>query len=292
VDNNTDRKKRFEHPNMSNIENHPSLYYLKLGGSLITEKSRAHVARQEVLSRLADEIGSVFTNQKEFMLIIGHGSGSFGHIPAKRYGTRAGVASPEGWRGFAEVWYEATSLTRLVVDAFYAAGLPVISFSPSASVTSLNGQVKIWDLNPIRAALESGLLPVVHGDVVFDEQRGGTILSTEDLFAYLAGYLPPDRILLAGLEEGVWEDYPKCTRLIPTITPASLPDILPSLGGSDATDVTGGMLSKVQQSLALVQKHPGLHVQVFSGAAPGNLQRALTGEPIGTVLRADLQDMQ
>jgi isopentenyl phosphate kinase len=43
---------------------------------------------------------------------------------------------------------------------------------------------------------------------------GGTILSTEDLFTYLAGLLHPEQILLAGNEPGVWADFPKNSRLL------------------------------------------------------------------------------
>ena len=66
------------------------------------------------------------------------------------------------------------------------------------------------------------MIPLVNGDTIFDDQRGGTILSTEDLFIYLARQLHPERILLAGLEEGVWADYPACTQLIGEITPRNL----------------------------------------------------------------------
>ncbi len=102
-------------------------------------------------------------------------------------------------------------------------------------------------LPPSRQALENGLLPVVHGDVAFDSVRGGTIVSTEDIFKYLAVQLHPKRVLIAGIEAGVWADYPACTRIIERITPDNLDEILPALGGSAATDVTGGMASKVKE---------------------------------------------
>jgi isopentenyl phosphate kinase len=132
-------------------------------------------------------------------------------------------------------------------------------------------------------ALQAGLLPVVYGDVIFDTQRGGTILSTEDLFAHLARQLCPRRVLLAGLEQGVWADYPACTRLVAEITLDNLAGL--SLGGSAATDVTGGMASKVQQSLELVQQIKGLEVCIFSGETSGAVQRVLAGEEIGTWIR-------
>ena len=67
-----------------------------------------------------------------------------------------------------------------------------------------DGQVTIWETTAIRMALAAGLVPVIYGDVTFDEVRGGTILSTEDLFGFLARALNPERILLAGLEEAVF----------------------------------------------------------------------------------------
>ena len=147
-----------------------------------------------------------------------------------------------------------------------------------------DGKVLAWDLAPMQAALSAGLLPVIHGDVIFDAQRGGTILSTEDLFDHLAIHLRPDKILLAGLEQGVWADYPDCTRLIPELTPENIGEHLPALGGSNATDVTGGMASKVLQSLELLQAIPDLRILIFSGEVPGAVESALGGVETGTCL--------
>lgn len=259
---------------------------LKLGGSLITDKTQPHTARLEVLARLADEIAIALSEKPSLRLVLGHGSGSFGHVPAKKYGTRQGVRSEEAWQGFADVWHEANSLNQLVIEALHAAGLPAITFSPAASVTARNGQIVEWNMAPLETALEKGLLPVVHGDVAFDTVLGGTILSTEDLFAHLARQLRPARLLLAGLEEGVWENYPLCTRLINKITPQSLAKVQLGLGDSASTDVTGGMESKVHQTLALVEEIPSLQALIFSGAMPGNVQLALLGASPGTQLTA------
>ncbi len=267
-------------------ENRHGLQFLKLGGSLITDKTQPHTARPETLERLAVEIATACRRFPELKLLLGHGSGSFGHVPARRHRTRQGVHSAQDWQGFVEVWREAAALDHWVVDALARAGLPAMAFPPSASLIARDGQVEAWNLAPILSALQSGLLPVVYGDVVFDRVRGGTIFSTEDLFDHLARQLQPRRILLAGLEQGVWADYPSCTELVEEIRPEGLAQVAPSLGGSAATDVTGGMLSKVQQSLALVQAIPGLQVRIFSGETAGNVERALAGEPVGTLIQA------
>ncbi len=262
------------------------IVFLKLGGSLITDKSRPRTPRLGVLRRLVEEIAAARQANPGLRLILGHGSGSFGHVSASKFGTRQGVRTPQEWIGFVEVWRDAAALNHLVMGALADARIPAMSFPPSASVIAVDGKVAAWDIAPLSYALDAGLLPVVFGDVVFDRALGGTILSTEDIFTHLARYLYPERLLLAGHEPGVWADYPACTQLLSEITPQSLAELGGVLGGSVATDVTGGMTSKVHQSLELAMEVPGLEVNIFSGEQAGLLARALSGERVGTVIHA------
>jgi isopentenyl phosphate kinase len=261
-----------------------ALIFLKLGGSLITDKTRPYTARPDKLNLLAAEIASILKENAELQLVLGHGSGSFGHAAASRYNTRQGVSGTAAWHGFAEVWYQASTLNRIVLEALIGAGLPAVTLSPAASITSEHGKIIEWNQFPLREALSKGLLPVIHGDVVFDKVLGGTILSTEDLFAYLAHLLHPDSILLSGLEAGVWADFPAHKHLLAEITPGSFAQHASGLGAASGADVTGGMLSKVTGMLSLVEQIPGLEVMIFSGEQPGNLVRALRGENPGTRL--------
>lgn len=263
-----------------------SLVFLKLGGSLITDKSKPGTARTDLLEQFSAELKTTLNADPDIRLLLGHGSGSFGHVPAKQFGTRQGVHSPAEWQGFTTVWHHAARLNRFVVDALQAAQLPAITFSPSACCTTDDGRISGWDTAPLRAALDAGLVPVVHGDVAFDRSRGGTIVSTEDVFAFLAQALMPERILIAGIEEGVWADFPDCTRLFTEITPASFPQIASALQGSAHTDVTGGMETKVKEMLELAVSIPGLSVRIFNGARPGALLKALLGAGSGTLIHA------
>ena len=274
------------------------LVFLKLGGSLITDKTQPYTPRLDVMDDLALQVKTALQTRPDLRLVIGHGAGSFGHVPASEYRTRDGLppkATPLAhrerdeteenyWKGFAEVWYQASALNRFVMKALHKAEVRAISLSPVSSVIASNGQVSVWETTPLRMALSAGIVPVIHGDVVFDEIRGGTILSTEDLFGHLTRALNPDRILLAGLEAAVWEDFPARTNKIEKITPGSFEEISTGVGKAAGADVTGGMESKVKQMLRLVQDVPGLTVQVFSGDEPGNLARALTGDILGTVI--------
>ncbi|MBI5824269.1 MAG: isopentenyl phosphate kinase family protein [Chloroflexi bacterium] len=268
---------------------------LKLGGSLITDKDIPYTPRLDKLNELALEIKTALDSRPDLLLILGHGSGSFGHVAAKKYGTRDGFPSPltplpegEGnyWKGFAEVRFQAAELNRHVMEALFNAGVPAISFPPSSSMVSNSRKVTHHNILTIRKALDVHLLPVVYGDVTFDEKLGGTILSTEDVFTFLVEQFSPTRILLAGMEAGVWEDFPARTRLVKQIQLSDYEKMRAGIGGSTSTDVTGGMKAKVEEMLALIQRTKGLTVQIFSAEERGFLERALRGENAGTLLTA------
>ena len=88
------------------------LVFLKLGGSLITDKHTPRSARREVINRIAQEITNALQTNPELQIVLGHGSGSFGHTSGKKHGTIDGVDSLEGWLGFAVVWHDASLLNN------------------------------------------------------------------------------------------------------------------------------------------------------------------------------------
>ena len=262
------------------------LILLKLGGSLITDKDREYTPRLDKLRELSLEIKAALDTAPGLSLILGHGSGSFGHVAAKKHGTRNGVQTKEQWLGFTEVRYQAAELNRYVLQSLLEAGIPALPFPPSASMVSNDRKVIHHNIETIRRALYVGLLPVVQGDVAFDDSLGGTILSTEDVFTFLVDQFPVSRILLAGIEAGVWEDFPARTRLVKQIQLTDYEAMRSGIQGSASTDVTGGMKAKVEEMLSLIQKHEGLTAQIFAAEENGLLTRALQGENVGTLLTA------
>jgi isopentenyl phosphate kinase len=262
-----------------------NVVFLKLGGSLITDKTGVEAARPDVLARLAQEIRQAVAARPDHRLLLGHGSGSFGHVAGARYGTRQGVASAAQWLGFCEVAAAAARLNSLVRHALLAAGVPALSLSAVASAQCAGGRIQSLAAGPVVAALEAGLVPVVYGDVAFDSERGGTIISTEEIMSSLVESLRPSWLLLAGETAGVLDGE---GRLIPSITRAGLPAVLPALGGSRGTDVTGGMAAKVLSMLDLIDAYPGLRIRIFSGLEAGAVAAALQQPESGsgTVLAA------
>jgi isopentenyl phosphate kinase len=261
------------------------LVFLKLGGSLITDKRAAETPRLAVIDRLAQELAAAQQTDPTLQLVIGHGSGSFGHVYGRRYGTRAGVRDAAGWYGYAAVGDAAARLNRIVTAALLRAGIAAWSIQPGALIRCEDGRVVEGPEATVAAALARGLTPVVFGDVALDSVRGGTIVSTEEIFDRLVDALAPARIVLAGEVDGIFTADPQLdptAQLIAEITPTTLAVVADGLGESHGVDVTGGMRAKVRQSLAMVERRPALTVVVCSGLEAGHVQAALCGAAVGT----------
>jgi len=93
-----------------------NLIFLKLGGSLITDKSQAETALPDLIFNLLSDLKRHLYQNADQKILLGHGSGSFGHHAAAKYGTRNGVSTLEEWRGFREVWESARKLNQIVLD--------------------------------------------------------------------------------------------------------------------------------------------------------------------------------
>jgi isopentenyl phosphate kinase len=255
------------------------LVFLKLGGSLITDKSTPFAPRPQVIDRLAEEIQGALQQRPDLRLLLGHGSGSFGHQAAAPYGTQRGVDTEREWRGFAQVARAAARLNRIVTDALSAASIPVLSLQPSASARCQDGELIDLACHPIRQALRRCLVPLVYGDVALDDVRGGTIVSTEDLFVYLAPRLRPRRILLAGNAPGVLDTK---GQVVNRITPDTVSALDAALRGAQETDVTGGMAAKVAHMVTLVEELEDLTVHILTGMEPGLVEWALVDPSLAT----------
>lgn len=251
------------------------LLFVKLGGSLITRKSAASAVRPRVIRRLAQEIRGALDEAPGLRLVLGHGSGSFGHVVAHRYAVQSGC---HDWLGYALTSAAAARLNRIVVDAFLEEGVPVVALQPSASARCREGKLVDLAWQPVAELLQHQLVPLVYGDVALDEVWGSTIISTETIFACLAHQLQPTRVLLVGEVRGVYTADPHLdtrARLITYIAAGrQMPESV-DIAGSNAVDVTGGMHSKVDIMAALVRELPGLLVQFLSGSRPGLLRRSL-----------------
>ena len=249
-----------------------NLRIIKLGGSIITDKTRPGIINRDAITALATTIAQFNTSP----LIIVHGAGSCGHPEAAAWKIQAGVTK-ENARGIFETHQAVSALNREVVQALRSAGLEAVSLHPFGCSFAEDGRLCFAGVEQISALLKMGVIPVLHGDVVMDKVRGACIVSGDRIVPYLAVALQASDVGIITLTGGVLS---KTGTIVPEITRESVKTL--DLGGFDGgADVTGGMQGKVAELLDLADARIKSHI-----FAPEYLKEYLTGEdyPNTTVL--------
>ena len=254
------------------------LVFIKIGGSLITDKNKPFSLKHKALKTICQEIKKSLSYGKK--LVVGHGAGSFAHVPAKKYQTHLGIINGESYRGIAEVADVAAQLNRIVVKALLEEGVNAVAFSPLTMMVAENFELKEIHSESLEAALKHDLLPVVYGDQIMDTMKGCTIFSTEKVLGYLALHLKErkyqvERVIHCGQTNGV---YDLDGNTIPLINLGNFDKFRAAVTGSGGTDVTGGMIHKVEETLKLAKQGiPGL---IIDGVESGSLSEAVAGRPV------------
>jgi len=256
---------------------------LKLGGSVITRKEKPSTANLQAIRRLASEISSA----EAAPLVVVHGGGSFAHPLAKRYAIKEGYKGKASQAlGFALTHQAMVALNKLVVDALIQNKLPAVAVSPSSCVVTKSGRIQAMMEEPLKKLLQTGFVPVLYGDAVLDSDLGFTILSGDQLIAYLAMRLNAQRIIVGIDVDGLYTADPKTdssARLISHITLNKLKSMRQQIEEAKVTDVTGGMLGKIAELIPSIEK--GITALIVNATKPKNVYKALKGEKvIGTLI--------
>ena len=256
---------------------------LKLGGSLITDKSKPYTARLDVIKRIASEIRSALSESPGINLILGNGAGSFAHQSAAKFKTHEGFSTDEGRLGACIVHQDAMKLHMIVLEELLNEGVPAFSFSPSSFIVN-NITIQQFNNLAIQQSLKQGLIPFIYGDVILDKKRGSTIYSSDKTLSILAtelsGTYQISRIIHAGDYDGV---YDSDKNSIEKITKDTFPALEKHFSDSENVDVTGGMKKKIEETMKLAEK--GINSIIINGSTPGNIKKALLDQHVkGTLI--------
>ena len=251
-----------------------NLTILKIGGSVITDKNANNaLADEKNIQLIANEIAKAL-EISNFKLIIVHGAGSFGHPIAKKYqNSSKGI----DLNGVAEIHNSVKNLNQLIINSLKSAGVQVLPIHPMSSIVADNLRIIDMQTESISCMLENGFVPVLHGDVVMDQTLGASIISGDQLIAYLGQKLKAGRIGLSSDVDGVLDDS---GRVIKKITSFNFKNIEVHLKGSKNIDVTGGMREKVIEILNLSKL--GFSAYIFNATVTNNISKFLSGKEVGT----------
>ncbi|MEM2230140.1 MAG: isopentenyl phosphate kinase [Ignisphaera sp.] len=243
---------------------------MKLGGALLTDKSKPFSLRHNVLNRISKEIAHAYRKCTSRIIII-HGGGSFGHYVVEQHDV------PHSCNAINQIVLFMRELNMIITDSLSFFGIPVIPFDTHALTTIEDSEIHIH-LKPIVYALNLNSVPLLYGDIVLKES-GAVIVSGDEISWYLGRQLKPSRILFATTVDGVYDKDPANpdAKMIRIIKLSDLRTV--DFGKTRGFDVTGGMKTKL--SLGLKYLDEGIkEVLIFNGFREWSVYKAICGYDI------------
>jgi isopentenyl phosphate kinase len=258
------------------------MFIIKLGGSVITDKTRENSFKQDIVDRLSVEFKKA--NKKS---IIIHGAGSFGHIIAKKYNLNQGFESDDQLHGFSLTHAMVQKLNSLVMDSLHENGISAVSIPPHSILKLDDHEPYKINVSIFKDYLDLGFTPVTFGDVVLDKKLGFSICSGDLLIQLLTEHFQPDKAVFVIDVDGLFTSNPKIDEDAKLIEKVSLNELLDLSTVLDPhADVTGGMGGKLDSIKKISEL--GIDTVLLNGNKPERLYKVLVGEnTISTIVSGD-----
>ncbi|MDG7043884.1 MAG: hypothetical protein JRN19_02560 [Nitrososphaerota archaeon] len=233
---------------------------LKMGGSIITYKSRRFSINTAAIEHMAAELSRF--NRPLFLV---HGGGSWGHPLAIKFKLSSSSYKMEP-TGVGSTRAAMLALSSRVQSALVDAGLE--PFYISAQHLSQSEEL-------IRTLAAAGVIPLSFGDVVH-EDRGFRVMGGDEIIKKVNDMIHFERVIFAMDTPGVLDSY---GRTIKTLTRREL-----RLFEGKANDATGGLAAKLRFSFELAEN--GADVFLLKGDEGDELLKALNGQSFhGTTVK-------
>lgn len=253
--------------------------FIKLGGSLITDKTIPTSAKLMTIQSVARELSNIHKNNPGLVLFIGNGAGSYGHYAVQETGWKKHKDDPGS---IAEIRRMTSQLNTLVLEALLAEDIPALSFPPAAFAMHTSGDTTLA-AKPLFQFVGLGVTPLVHGDIIFDDQDGSSVMSTEEILEALAkewvrrGNTIESFVYCTSVD-GVLDKNGR------TIATLSNDMSVSSITKTKGFDVTGGMAQKIKAGFRALEYSE--YVCIINGEKAGNLTMAIDHQEVGTRLVA------
>ncbi|MFX0107139.1 MAG: isopentenyl phosphate kinase [Candidatus Hodarchaeota archaeon] len=260
------------------------LTVLKLGGSLLTDKTIPYKVRKDVLASVAKEIKECFDEGLLQSMILLHGVGSFGHPPVLEHKLHKGFQGPEQLMPLSKTQEIVGEFRHMIIKQLQEAGVPVCLMYPSSMILAEKMRMTDYFLGPLKGFMNFGMVPVLGGDILIDSVMGWSVGSGDQLAVVLAKELGAKKMIFASDVPGIYESDPKVNpdaSLLSKVNLNELEATLERMGKSGAEDASGAMKGKLSSLIPakpLIEK--GLEVGLLSMMEYGNLKGYLKGEDV------------
>lgn len=253
------------------------LTVLKIGGSVITDKSKPYSIRRNIVRRIARELKPYLSLNNKLILV--HGGGSYGHYIVRMYDE---LARKKDAQYYSMVTISMNELSLKIAEILRLENIPV-TIVPSHVVFRLNKENNIepYNIRVIIDHLEQGIIPILYGDLVLG-RNAFPVLSGDDISWYLACKLKASRLLFATSVDGIYAGPVGKSPIIELIkcSDTNIEEIIEKsqkkVGSS--IDVTGGIMNKI--FVARKYGCSNIDVIIFNGLVEDNIRKVLLGEKI------------
>ena len=249
------------------------LILIKLGGSLITDKTKINVARLNVIANIAKQVKEIVENNKNLSLIIATGAGGFGHPVAKIYEHNLE-------KGLPFIKDAVKKINQIVVSSLIKEKVKAVSVEPSEIIKCKNGEmVELLD-GYIVSLLENNIIPVFHADLIKDQVKGISILSMDRFLVDAAlrfknkGF-NVEKVIFCGTTDGVLDSQGKT---INNINNKNFSQFKSYFYSNKEVDISGGMRGKVKECLRLINEN--IPCLIINGQKENNLRKAILEEEV------------
>lgn len=232
------------------------LTVIKVGGSVITEKTKRFALNKDNLRKISEDLARLY--HEGWSIVVVHGGGSFGHPVAAMYRLNEGGISGKKLYGFAETRYWMSVLNLRVVKALLDKGVPASALQTSAVAFNYDKKLSYVNVDIVREFVNRGVVPVLYGDAVIDKSLGASILSGDDLASELAVRLKATSLVFVMGSGGIYSEPPSKPGavLLTEITPSTKI----SVGSVRGIDVTNGVHRKIMCAFEAAKK--GIRVSI------------------------------
>lgn len=251
-----------------------SIDIIKIGGSVVTDKSSYLKVRKENLIKICKQL----ENWNKPLIVV-HGAGSFGHIVAEKHSIQTGFKDIVQLNGIVKIRQDMSSLTQEVVSCLIENDVKAMGFQTSALAYSKDNEV-LYFLKPVEKALSLGICPILSGDVLFVEKEGFTIHSGDSIINNLVKNFSVSQVIFLTDVDGLFEktEDENARKLVRKLSYQDLVKFQAEKMKNDVIDVTGSMQGKIEEISKLL-KHVE-KVVILNGLFPKRLRFILNNEDV------------
>lgn len=244
---------------------------LKIGGALLTEKEGYCTPNLATIAAYGHALSKVVSQHGQDIIIV-LGGGSFGNGVPLRYNITA-KSSPD-LHDISRMTVAMMQWMSIVVEAWREFELPLYPFQASSIIyIDQNNEAKGF-LEPVNMAIESGLIPIISGDLIFHKNGTRSIFSSDFIPAVLSKSIQISKVVMLSDVAGLLDYSLPSKPLIRRVRTDERVLIQAAAGRSSKPDFTGGMSTKVEalSELALL----GIGGLIADGRVPERLESILS----------------